>query len=156
MLADPTARGILSVLDLFILCVDVLALKIRKDPQVKGFKLGNFHHKIDIYADDLTAYLDGSEASLRRIINILDTFQEISGLKINLTKCKAVWIGRNRGFNFKICEDLRLIWAHNFTLLGIELDSDLANMDTNFRKNVMMSKLFMIIGSIALGRVTVI
>ena len=119
---------------LFILCVEVLALKIRKSSQVKGFKLGNVHHKIDIYADDLTAYLDGSESSLRGIINILDEFQAISGLKINLSKCKAVWIGRNRGFNVKVCEDLKLIWAHNFTLLGIELDSDLAKMDTNFRK----------------------
>ena len=119
---------------LFILCVEVLAQKIRQEPKIKGFKLGNYQHKIDIYADDLTAYLDGSEASLRGIIEILDEFKEISGLKINLTKCKAVWIGRNRGSQVQICRDLKLIWANNFTLLGIEFDADLANIDTNFRK----------------------
>ena len=35
-------------------------LQIRQEPKIKGFKLGNYQHKIDIYADDLTAYLDGS------------------------------------------------------------------------------------------------
>ena len=119
---------------LFILCVEVLAQKIRQDSKVKGFKLGTYQHKIDIYADDLTAYLDGSEASLRRIIQILDQFQLISGLKINLTKCKAVWIGRNRNYHVQICMDLKLIWSHNFTLLGIDFDADLPNIDTNFRK----------------------
>ena len=84
---------------LFIICVEILALKIRKNGMVKGFKLGNYMQKLDFYADDLSAYLDGSESSLRSIINILDRFREISGLKINLSKCKAVWIGRNRFLN---------------------------------------------------------
>ena len=66
---------------LFILCAEILALKIRKDPGVSGFKIGNWEHKLHMYADDLTAYLDGSERSLRNLIGILDSFQEISGLK---------------------------------------------------------------------------
>ena len=115
---------------------EILALRIRKDPGVSGFKIGNWEHKLDMYADDLTAYLDGSERSLRNLIGILDSFQELSGLKINLGKCKAVWIGRNRFSRVKLCEDLKLIWDDCFTLLGIELDSDLAKMDTNFRKKM--------------------
>ena len=69
---------------LFILCAEILAIKIRQEPGVKGFKIGDWQHKIDMYADDLTAYLDGSETSLRNIISSLDRFHEISGLKINL------------------------------------------------------------------------
>ena len=121
---------------LFILCAEILALKIRQDPGVGGFKIGNWEHKLDMYADDMTAYLDGSENSLQKIINILDKFQDISGLKINLGKCKAVWIGRNRFFRVKLCQDLKLIWDDCFTLLGIDFDSDLAKMDTNFRKKL--------------------
>ena len=60
---------------LFILCVEILALKIRKDSKVKGFKLGNFVQKLDFYADDLSAYLDGSESSLRQILQILRDFE---------------------------------------------------------------------------------
>ena len=118
---------------LFIICVEILALKIRKDKSVKGFKLGNFEQKLDFYADDLTAYLDGSESSLRNIVTILDQFKQISGLKINLSKCKAVWIGKHRFLNIQLCDDLKLIWTNKFRLLGVDFDSDLAHMDTNFR-----------------------
>ena len=121
---------------LFIICVEILALRIRQDRAVKGFNLGKFTQKLDFYADDLTAYLDGSESSLRRLIMILDEFQKISGLRINLSKCKAVWIGKNRFDKRKICTDFNLKWAHKFTLLGIDFDSDLAEMDTNFRKKL--------------------
>ena len=105
-----------------------------KDKSVKGFKIGEYEQKLDFYADDLTAYLDGSKDSLIGIIEILNDFKDLSGLKINLTKCKAVWIGRNRFSKIKLCEEMKLIWTDNFRLLGIDFDSDLANMDSNFRK----------------------
>ena len=128
---------------LFIICVEILAIKIRGDSQVKGFKIGNFEQKLDFYADDLTAYLDGSKTSLENIIEILDRFRRISGLKINLSKCKAVWIGRNRFSNNKICDNLNLIWTNKFRLLGIDFDSDLAKMDTNFENKLAeIGKLF--------------
>ena len=118
---------------LFIICVEILALKIRNEKSVKGFKLGNFEQKLDFYADDLTAYLDGSETSLRNILQILDQFKDLSGLKINLSKCKAVWIGKNRFSEIKLCSNLKLIWTNKFKLLGVDFDSDLAEMDNNFK-----------------------
>ena len=121
---------------LFILCVEILAWKIRQDDKVKGFNLGNYVQKLDFYADDLTAYLDGSESSLRRLIFILDEFHKISGLKINLSKCKAVWIGRYRFDQRTICAELKLAWSNKFKLLGIDFDSDLSEMDNNFRKKI--------------------
>ena len=55
---------------LFILCAEILAMTIRNDPGVGGFKIGNWQHKVDMYTDDLTAYLDGSESSQRNVVNI--------------------------------------------------------------------------------------
>ena len=121
---------------LFILCAEILALKIRQNPEIKGFRIGNWEHKLDMYADDLTCYLDGSEKSLKNTIKTLDNFQRISGLKINLGKCKAVWIGKKRFSNEKLCQNLKLIWSDTFSLLGLEFDSDLAKMDTNFRNKI--------------------
>ena len=63
-------------------------------------------------------------------------FKNVSGLKINLSKCKAVWIGKNRFLNVKLCEDCKLIWTNKFRLLGVDFDSDSADMDTNFRKKI--------------------
>ena len=81
---------------LFILCVEILAIKIRESNTVGGLKFGNAVKKLDFYADDLTAYLNGSEESLRALVNILNDFELLSGLRINLSKCKAVWIGNRR------------------------------------------------------------
>ena len=121
---------------LFIICVEILAIKIRQDSKIKGFKIGTFEQKIDFYADDLTAYLDGSATSLESLVEILDRFRDISGLKINLSKCKAVWIGKYRFSNDQMCEHLKLIWTNKFRLLGIDFDSDLAQMDTNFETKI--------------------
>ena len=52
-------------------------------------------------------------------------FKNVSGLKINLSKCKAVWIGKNRFLNVKLCEDCKLIWTNKFRLLGVDFDSNL-------------------------------
>ena len=84
----------------------------------------------------MTAYLDGSETSLENTITILDRFRLISGLRNNLTKCKAVWIGRHRFLDQRICRNLKLIWTNQFRLLGIDFDSDLAFMDDNFQSKL--------------------
>ena len=70
--------------------------------------LGNVEKNLDFYADDLTAFLDGSQASLCRTVLILDHFRKISDLQISLTKYTAVWRGKNR------------FWSHKFRLLGID------------------------------------
>ena len=128
---------------LFIICVEILALKIRQEKSVKGFKIGNYEQKLDFYADDLTAYLDGSETSLEKIVEILDRFRGISGLNINMNKCKAVWIGKARFSKNQLCKNLNLIWTDKFHLLGIDFDSDLAHMDTNFETKIKeIEKLF--------------
>ena len=43
---------------LFILAVEILAQKLRNSENVKGFTLDNFENTLDIYADDLSIYLN--------------------------------------------------------------------------------------------------
>ena len=45
---------------LFILCAEVLANAVRKDPVIKGIKVNNTECKINQYADDTSLFLDGS------------------------------------------------------------------------------------------------
>ena len=145
---------------LFILCVEILAIKIRMSKAVGGIKFGDIVKKLDFYADDLTAYLNGSEGSLRALINILDDFHLLSGLKINLSKCKAVWIGNRRFENRIICSDLKIIWSNKFRLLGINFDADLSKMDTNFVDKIeeikKLYKSWLYRSLTPIGRITVI
>ena len=94
--------------------------------------MGNIRHLLEIYADDLTAFLEPNSLNLRNFITILSNFQKLSGLKINLSKTKAVWFGKEYNSTMKLCPDLKLEWAKDFTLLGIKFDNYLQNMESNF------------------------
>ena len=72
---------------LFILCIEILALKLRSTGSgIEGFKVGNLRHLLEIYADDLTVFLEPSSVNLRNTITVLTNFFKISGLKISLKK----------------------------------------------------------------------
>ena len=45
--------------------------------------------------DDTTLVLDGSDTSMQQSFSLLDSFAEISGLKVNY-KTEALWIGSMR------------------------------------------------------------
>ena len=74
---------------------------IRNNKNIKGINLAGKEYKMSQYADDTTVALGGSEISLRTTLNIVDQFAKYSGLKPNIEKTKAVWIGSKRH-----CQDL--------------------------------------------------
>ena len=84
---------------LFILCIEILAIKIRSSSDIEGFKVGNLQHLLEIYADDLTVFLQPDSKNLRNTIETLNNFYELSGLKISVKKTTAVWFGKNHDSN---------------------------------------------------------
>ena len=77
---------------IFILCVEVLATAIRRDNEIKGISVGNVECKISQFADDTTMILDGSQVSLERSFALLDSFGQLSGLRVNCEKTEVLWI----------------------------------------------------------------
>ena len=74
---------------LFILAVELLALKIRQDPSCKGIDLPNQQEvKISQFADDTTIITNNSE-SLKPYLQTVEVFGTLSGLKLNRKKTKA-------------------------------------------------------------------
>lgn len=116
---------------LYVICAEVLAIKIRHDKDINGFKINNKEKRLDMYADDTNIFLDGSEASLSKVLQILDSFFRLSGLKVNVGKSKAVWFGSHCNSEARLLPELGLVWAKNFTLLGVEFDNSLTNMERN-------------------------
>ena len=81
---------------LFLLCSQVLYEMIEKNKDAKGIKMGPEELKITPFADDTTIFMDGSEGSLQQILNILEVFRSLSGLKMNMSKTKMIWIGKKQ------------------------------------------------------------
>ena len=78
---------------IFILCAEVLSHMIKKDINIKGIFLNNKEFTPSQYADDTQIFLDGSEMSLRKTLAKLNSFYIMSGLKLNIEKTRAIWIG---------------------------------------------------------------
>ena len=110
---------------LFILCAEVLADAIRKHNNIKGIFVDGQEIKISLYADDTTLILDGSRASFQNSLQILEFFRAISGLRLNLKKRQALWIGANAGSEEKLCPENDLRWmSDKVKTLGVWLSTD--------------------------------
>ncbi len=77
---------------LFIIAIEILAIKIRNGPSIKGIKIGNNEIKISFLSDDMTLLLQDL-ASVNNILNTLANFHKCSGLKINSNKSNTKYIG---------------------------------------------------------------
>ena len=77
---------------LFVVAVELLAIKTRQESSVKGIKIYENFTKIRQYADDTTFLLGGVE-DLSKIMSILELFSKCSGLLINKSKSKIMIMG---------------------------------------------------------------
>ena len=123
---------------LFIIGVELLSMQIKSNPNIKGVLKDNTESLISQYADDTFLMLDGSEISLKESLDCFEHFRLVSGLKMNTSKTRAVWVGNMKFSDLILCPDQNLHWSHsNFKLLGIDFSLDLANIaDLNFSKKI--------------------
>lgn len=71
---------------IFILCVEVLGLMIRKNDNIRGIRINDSETKLSQYADDTQIFLDGSENPLRTTLTTVQKIYLMSGLQINVEK----------------------------------------------------------------------
>ena len=76
----------------FVLAVELLACKIRQDKEIQGINIFRKELKICQFADD-TTLLNSNRNSVSRMLNVLDNFGNLSGLRLNSSKTKALWLG---------------------------------------------------------------
>ena len=103
----------------FIIGAEILANIIRQSSTIRGIQIRSTSVKITQYADDTTFFLDGTEECLRNVFNELGWFAKFSGLKPNVSKCHAMWIGRKAYEESRICPEIELQWVTKVKLLGI-------------------------------------
>ena len=77
---------------LFIIVLELLLIKIRSDPHIKGIKFGNVEVKLAAFADDLTTFIH-DKVSIEHLFSTLGLFEKCSGLKLNKDKTEAYWLG---------------------------------------------------------------
>ena len=113
---------------LFILVVEMMAIKIRSNESISGLSINKDAHntnpiKILQYCDDTTLCLKSS-SELTSAIKIIDNFSNIAGLKLNKTKSKGMWIGKEKK---RLCRPGNISWikpGDNLKILGIYFNAE--------------------------------
>lgn len=62
-------------------------------------------------------------------MRVIDMFRMISGLRLNISKSQAIWLGSKSGSAETLCNDLKIKWGNsNFKLLEIVFTKHLEDM----------------------------
>ena len=74
---------------LFIVAVEILAIAIRNNNNICGISIGDQEYKLEQYVDDTTSILKDEE-SLKVFLDVLKSYEKVSGLKINISKSECI------------------------------------------------------------------
>ena len=100
---------------LFVTIIEILAIFIRSNTNIKGITIGDNETKLLAYADEMTALLSDT-ASAKELFDSLNIFEKYSGLKMNVSKTKTMWIGTMKNSSEK---SLGLEWCLTVKNLGV-------------------------------------
>ena len=142
---------------LFLLAIEILAIKIRADEHIKGIKLYGHESKVIAHADDITSLLQDVQ-SAKNLFKIIQSFSRFSGLILNKSKCEGMWLGSLHSSTDK---PLGVNWSNApIRILGIFISHDSKKMiEFNLQNKITsIQKLFRswsLRGLSLLGRVTI-
>ena len=89
---------------LFILCIEILLIKIRTSQKVKPFKIEYQLHLatkeivkkyMEGFADDITLSIENTTESLTGATEVIEQFGNLLGLRINKDKTQAMIFGHD-------------------------------------------------------------
>ena len=121
---------------LFIILVQVLQQMLKNNNNIEGIKVGNEEVKILQMADD-TTILTKNIRDIPRILETLNIFYEISGLKTNIEKTMAYKLGNNQNYDHPD-DYMGLTWGKPpIKLLGIAITDNIEDLKReNFSKKL--------------------
>ena len=126
----------------FILGVEILALKIRQSPEIKGIKIptahgGDISVKIQLYADDNTLFPNDTN-DIICMLHLVNSFSVFSGLYLNFDKTEAMWIGSLRNSMATIGRIKWKLGESMIKILGIYFSNfdRASNLEINWSKKI--------------------
>ena len=73
---------------LFNIVLEVLAIAIREDKEIKGIQIGK-EAELSLLADEMILYIENPKDAPRKLLQLINEFGKVTGYKINVQKSLA-------------------------------------------------------------------
>ena len=123
---------------LFLIAVELLAIAIRENPNIKGIDVCGTDIKISQLADDTTCFVSDTD-SIAEICRIFKAYEQCAGLKVNIEKTRAKFIGSLKN---RTDSPFGLDWSEeNVYTLGIKITGkEQDHYNLNFKHRILNLK----------------
>ena len=88
-LRSGTRQGYPLPLLLFNIVLEVLAIPIREQKEIKGIQISKEEVRLSLFADDMILYLENLKDSTKTLLELIHKFSKVTGYKINVEKSVA-------------------------------------------------------------------
>ena len=85
-LISGTRQGFPFLPLFFNIVLEVLAMAIREEKEIKGIQIGKEEVKLSLFADDMIVYIDNPKDAIRKLLELINEFGKVAGYKINAQK----------------------------------------------------------------------
>ena len=124
---------------LFILVIEILILKLNCFPNIRpeGTLWGGISPlNTEGFADDIINFLQCTSGALETYSSIINTFGQVSNLKINMNKTKLMIIGSHNQNAVNLATTHGFTINTSFTHLGINIDNKLKKLGENWDNKI--------------------
>ena len=110
---------------LFVICVEMLAIAIRNNKNIKGVNINGEIFKILQYADDTTLTLSPGVDNIDNALSLFRSFELISGLKINIDKTELLEVGKQEQGVAAYFDHIGIKKVSEAKILGVKISNDM-------------------------------
>ena len=71
---------------LFNIVLEVLAIAIREEKEIKGIQIGKEEVKLSLFANDMILYIENPKDAIRKLLALINEFGKAAGYKSNAQK----------------------------------------------------------------------
>ena len=109
-----------------------------QEKEIKGIQIGK-EVKLSLFADDMILYMENTRDSIRKLLELISEFRNVTGYKINTQKSFASLYTNNEKSEREIKESIPLtIATKRIKYLGINLPKETKELYTeNYKKTLM-------------------
>ena len=86
--------------------MEVLAIAIREEKEIKGIQIGKEEAKLSVFADDRILYIENPKDSTRKLLELINEYNKVAGYKIKTQKSLAFLYTNNEKTEREIKETI--------------------------------------------------